>query len=53
MRVEIHGAKPRVADGIRILVDAARGTPVQSGALRRTMHLDRTRVFGLWDAMSP
>jgi len=24
-----------------------------SGALRRTMHLDRTTVFGLWDAMSP
>ena len=23
-----------------------------SGALRRTMPLDRTRVFGLWDAMS-
>ena len=24
-----------------------------SGALRHTMHLDRTRVFGLWDTMSP
>ena len=24
-----------------------------SGALRRNMHLDRTTVFGLWDAMSP
>ena len=23
-----------------------------SGALQRTIHLDRTRVFGLWDAMS-
>jgi hypothetical protein len=24
-----------------------------SGALRHITHLDRTRVFGLWDAMSP
>ena len=24
-----------------------------SGALSHTMRLDRTRVFGLWDAMSP
>ena len=38
MRVEIHMAyeKPGVGDGIRILVDAARGTPVQRGALPRT-----------------
>ena len=48
MHFRIHRAyeKPDAGDGIRILVGTAPITSPTSGALRRTMHLDRTTVFG-------
>lgn len=52
-RIRRADEKPDAGDGIRILVKYRPHHQSMSGALRHTMHLDRTRVFGLWDAMSP